>query len=51
VELGIKINKSIDRDDAQGAADAAKAYKGYTLCHLHIHSHLNLNIKTDPAMF
>ncbi|KAN0092120.1 hypothetical protein V8E51_017967, partial [Hyaloscypha variabilis] len=27
-ELGIKINKSIDRDDAQGAADAAKAYEG-----------------------
>jgi hypothetical protein len=30
-ELGIKINKTIDRDDAQGAADAAKAYGGYFL--------------------
>ncbi|PMD24606.1 hypothetical protein NA56DRAFT_686658 [Hyaloscypha hepaticicola] len=27
-ELSLKINKSIDRDDAQGAADAAKAYDG-----------------------
>ncbi|KAH8758729.1 hypothetical protein F5882DRAFT_337617 [Hyaloscypha sp. PMI_1271] len=27
-ELGIEINHSIDRDDAHGAADAAKAYNG-----------------------